>query len=344
MSAFLTVEVEHSHYTRIFDLDQANSITLSLTTLVDYQKKAEIKIYFVDDQRKELVYTYLVDPIPRAKAGEPQILLKADFNGKYSLILDFSLNGQQLSREKISLRRYLKGKAELSPWLLLIPAVLVIAGAILVLPRSCAADRETTTTVTRRETVRTEEPQIEAAETEAGAQETEAPGTEAPTAELPVTGTETADDQPPEAPEAGPASESASGTETGSAAGSEAPFMLSKTIYFDPDSTVLTRRARTELQEVARLLEERDDIQVEIIGHCALYGTEEGRAEISRLRARNTEAYLRSQGWNPASLPSVSGRGAREPVTRVKEEQYRNRRVEIIAVQGDSSTDARQDQ
>lgn len=320
MSAFLTVEVEHSHYTRIFDLDQANSITLSLTTLVDYQKKAEIKIYFVDDQRKELVYTYLVDPIPRAKAGEPQILLKADFNGKYSLILVFSLNGQQLGREKISLRRYLKRKFELSPWLLLIPAVLVIAGAILVLPRACTDGQEATTTVTRRETVRTEEPRSEAS------------GTEASTAESPVTGTETADDQPPEAPDSGPAPESADGTETGSAAGSEAPFMLSKTIYFDPDNTVLTQKARTELQEVARLLEERDDIQVEIIGHCALYGTEEGRAEISRLRARNTEEYLRSQGWNPDTDPAVSGRGAREPVTRVKEEQYKNRRVEIITV------------
>ncbi|MGC9311284.1 MAG: OmpA family protein [Sediminispirochaetaceae bacterium] len=322
MSAFLTVEVEHSHYTRIFDLDQANSITLSLTTLVDYQKKAEIKIYFVDDQRKELVYTYLVDPLPRAKAGEPQILLKADFNGKYSLILDFSLNGRQLGREKLSLRKYLKRKAELSPWLLLIPAVLVIAGAFLLLPRTCTDGQETTTTVTRRETVRTEEPQIEAAETESGAQETEAPGT----------GTPTAEDKTPEAPDSGPAPESADGTETGSAAASEVPFRLSRTIYFEPDSTVLTPRARSELQEIARILEERDDIQVEIIGHCALYGTEEGRAEISRLRAVNTEAYLRSQGWNPDSAPAVSGRGAREPVTRSREEQYKNRRVEIITV------------
>jgi len=323
VSAFLTVEVEHSHYTRIFDLDQANSIMLSLTTLVDYQKKAEIKIYFVDDQRKELVYTYLVDPLPRAKAGEPQILLKADFNGKYSLVLDFSLDGRQLGREKISLRRYLKRKVQLSPWLLLIPAVLVIAGAVLLLPRTCTDGRETTTTVTRRETSRTEAPQDEPSST--AAEETRA---EADTA----AGSAAVSDEAAE-----PAS-SAAGTEA------EAPFRLSKTIYFDPDSTVLTQRARSELQETARILEERDGIQVEIIGHCALYGTEEGRAEISRLRAINTEAYLRSQGWNPDSLPAVSGRGAREPVTRVKDEQYRNRRVEIIAVREDSSTNALQDQ
>lgn len=337
MSAFLTVEVEHSHYTRIFDLDQANSIMLSLTTLVDYQKKAEIKIYLVDDQRKDLVYTYLVDPLPRAKAGEPQILLKADFNGKYSLVLDFSLDGRQLGREKISLRRYLKRKAELSSWLLLIPAVLLIAGAVLLLPRTCAEGQETTTTVTRRETGRTETSQEEPSSTAAeqtraegaGVQETEAPGSESATPEPAALSESESVQDSGSAAQAGAPAEPAS-----SAAGTEAevPFRLSRTIYFDPDSTILTRRAQSELQEIARILEERDDVQVEIIGHCALYGTEEGRAEISRLRAVNTEEYLRSQGWTPDSAPAVSGSGAREPVTRVKDEQYRNRRVEIITV------------
>ncbi len=310
MSAFLTVEVEHSHYTRIFDLDQANSINLSLTTLVDYQKKAEIKIYLVDDQRKELVYTYLVDPLPRAKAGEPQILLKADFNGKYSLILDFSLNGRQLSREKISLRKYLKRRTELSPWLLFIPIVLIIAGALLMLPRSCTDGQETTTTVTRRETSRAETPQAESPVSEPEEESSsEAPADTAAVSEA--------------------ASESAS---TAAAAEAEAPPRLSRTIYFNPDSSILTPQAQSELQEIARILQERDSDQIEIIGHCALFGTEEGRAEISRLRARNTEAYLRSQGWNPDSAPAVSGRGAREPVTRSREEQYKNRRVEIITV------------
>jgi len=327
VNKFLTVEVEHSHYTRIFSVDQANSISLSLTTLVDYQKKAEIKIFLVDDQSKDLVYTYLIDPIPRAKAGEPQILLKAEFNGKYTLKLSFSLNGSLLSQENISLRKYLKKKLVLSPWLLLVPAVLLAAGALLLIPRACGSgdlgSPGVTTQKTRTQNQQTSSPAVSRETADQGASAVSAAGT------VSQSTADTADRND------GKTSGQPAEETSGSAVETPPAFYMEQTIFFSPDSTVLTKQATAVLSEAAGMLKDHEDIQVEITGHCALYGTEKGRAEISLTRAWNVLMYLRSQGWEPVNTPAVTGMGGSQPVTRDAGKQDLNRRVEIIAVRGD---------
>lgn len=350
MNEYLTVEVEHNHYTRIFSVDQARSINLSLTTLVDYQKKAEIKIFLISEREKQLVHTHLIDPLPRARAGEPQILLKADYNGRYKLTLEFSLNDRPLGRDTISLRKYIKRQAGWPLWLILIPVALIAAAALLLLPRACLSDQADTRPVTEREGPASETvsgPAVESPSTGPVIADTPAAPDDAAAADSQSVADSSAADS--SAAEQGPSTAADSTAEDRKDSSSEdgmdsgAAFSLSRTIYFPPDSPVLTEAARQELQAIARDLADREDVQVEIIGHCALYGTEEGRAEISGQRARNTEAYLRSLGWDPQKSPAVYGMGAEKPITRNTEEQQLNRRVEITVVPADSNNGGRQD-
>ncbi|MFW5827687.1 MAG: OmpA family protein, partial [Alkalispirochaeta sp.] len=100
-------------------------------------------------------------------------------------------------------------------------------------------------------------------------------------------------------------------------------------IYFEPNRTRLTEAARRELDEVVAVLREHPEAPVSIVGHTALYGTEDGRLEISQGRAQAVAAYLRSLGWEAQTEPSIAWVGSQNPVTREQDEQERNRRVEI---------------
>jgi outer membrane protein OmpA-like peptidoglycan-associated protein len=108
-------------------------------------------------------------------------------------------------------------------------------------------------------------------------------------------------------------------------------------VYFEPNRTRLTDGARRELDELASVLRANPEVTVSIIGHTALYGTEEGRMEISQGRAQGVASYLRSRGWEPAGEPSIQWVGSQDPVTRDRDEQHLNRRVEISIGAGQSS-------
>ncbi|NBC29175.1 MAG: OmpA family protein, partial [Spirochaetes bacterium] len=96
----------------------------------------------------------------------------------------------------------------------------------------------------------------------------------------------------------------------------------------------LTEEARETLREliasVQRLAgEERRVEELQLVGHCALAGTEAGRVELSQARAGNVWRFLRRNGIDEPDELVVRGVGGRDPVTLSDEEQYLNRRVEI---------------
>jgi outer membrane protein OmpA-like peptidoglycan-associated protein len=109
-----------------------------------------------------------------------------------------------------------------------------------------------------------------------------------------------------------------------------AALPLTRVVYFDPNRTYLTGAAREELDALLPVLESSPDLLLTLEGHTALFGTEEGREEISRGRAEGVLAYLVERGWSPETPPEVLWRGSREPVTRDRTQQQRNRRVEIV--------------
>jgi outer membrane protein OmpA-like peptidoglycan-associated protein len=100
-------------------------------------------------------------------------------------------------------------------------------------------------------------------------------------------------------------------------------------ISFPPDSAELTAQAKAELDTILQVLSRNPGKPIAIVGHCALFGTEQGRIELSRARARQVLRYLLDSGWQPAEDPTSRGIGAAEPITRDPDEQARNRRVEL---------------
>jgi outer membrane protein OmpA-like peptidoglycan-associated protein len=105
---------------------------------------------------------------------------------------------------------------------------------------------------------------------------------------------------------------------------------LSRVVYFEPNRTYLTGAAREELDALLPVLVNDPTLALFLEGHTALFGTEEGRAEISRGRAEGVLAYLVERGWSPETVPEILWQGSREPVTRDRMQQHLNRRVEIL--------------
>jgi len=100
-------------------------------------------------------------------------------------------------------------------------------------------------------------------------------------------------------------------------------------ILFNPEEAVLLPAARTALDRLAETLKGRDLSKLTISGHCALFGSETERQELSLKRAEAAAAYLRSRGLNLPPAVRITGEGGTRPLTSDPARQDINRRVEI---------------
>jgi len=100
-------------------------------------------------------------------------------------------------------------------------------------------------------------------------------------------------------------------------------------VYFEPRRAVLIPEAKQELDRILISLNKIPDSNVTISGHCALFGTEQGRYILSVIRAQRVYNYLRQCGWNPEKKPRIEGLGGKQSVTEDTDMQRLNRRVEI---------------
>lgn len=103
-------------------------------------------------------------------------------------------------------------------------------------------------------------------------------------------------------------------------------------VYFLPDSSEILPEVRARLRRLYAVLAEHPNYRLVIEGHCAIAGSEAGRAEISQNRAENVRAVLAGLGWEFDPNARVTGLGATEPLTLDTSQQYLNRRVEIWAL------------
>ena len=71
------------------------------------------------------------------------------------------------------------------------------------------------------------------------------------------------------------------------------------------------------------------DLPLSIVGHCALFGTEQGRTDLSLRRAQAVSNYMKNRGRLPESPDEIIGMGGKQPVSREIALQHLNRRVEI---------------
>lgn len=350
---FLAVQVEHSRYVSLFKLDRPMNKELSLTTLVDNQKQADVRVYLIVDGNKIHIHTFVLSNLPRKKSGELRISLKASFDGRSSVHFRLSLDGRLHETQRLSLRKHLKKKRS-GHLLWLIPLLLLIAALLFLLlgPGMCSStsDKNTDTVGTSRPIAapssgqtfeQTSEPEKQPpprAAIETNAAKTEETGIKTPMPAEATTHAESAPTGTASAKTAEPAGSEPAGSEPAAAA-----FTLEKQVYFQPDNANLTGEARKLLIDLADTLKEHPEAPVAIFGHCALYGTEKGRIELSQQRAEQVADFLRDRGWKPETLPEIRGLGGNQPVTRNSENQYLNRRVEIIVPPPDSNISSRRD-
>lgn len=84
------------------------------------------------------------------------------------------------------------------------------------------------------------------------------------------------------------------------------------------------------LDPLIEFLKANTSVNVEVVGHADLSGTDGRNEPLSLERARNIHAYLRDRGVSATQLAAAPvGRGEREPVVNVAGREVRNRRVEI---------------
>ena len=352
MNVYLGVEIEHRHYAQLLPLrkHKAEQGKLLLTTIADRQKRAIVRTFILSEKGRHLLKEFEVRNIPSSQAGDPHIDIHAKYDGKRTVNLLLRLNGRQYTRETVDIGKFLPRSFG---WVWILAAVLLLT--LLSLLWFCGPLRKSDTvsadsarpesTFTRQIPSEDEESTERAVDTttspEAGSQ------TKSSTAQgsapdpdrlqaAPESTVSPSEEATPEEPpsQADRTAESESAAATAPAAKPITPAEQETfatgphLVYFRPDSTALTDSARTALRELSTELP--SDHEVIVRGHCALFGSEEGRIEISELRAENVFAYLKEAGWDPVRRVTVEGVAGRDPVTRDRTRQDLNRRVEII--------------
>lgn len=104
-------------------------------------------------------------------------------------------------------------------------------------------------------------------------------------------------------------------------------------IRFEFDKDKVRPESKPTLDEIAKLLKEKPNLNVEIVGHTDNRGSPEYNQDLSRRRAANVvESLVRENGISPRRMTS-SGAGLSAPVAPNDSEEGRakNRRVELVA-------------
>jgi outer membrane protein OmpA-like peptidoglycan-associated protein len=101
-------------------------------------------------------------------------------------------------------------------------------------------------------------------------------------------------------------------------------------LLYDFDSEVLRPEARTNLQELAKSLDQYPGTDLLIVGHTDQVGTAEYNQALSERRSRAAATYLVSQNVSGSRI-QTRGLGETEPVQTNDTEAGRsaNRRVEV---------------
>ena len=296
MAFLIGVEIDNSRIVWIYDSEKDESSAVKLTTVTSNQKNAEIKFYIKYLDKKHHLCAENVTDIPLMPAGKPSIEIIPFVKGKM-FHYEIYVNERLVKRSRANISDYRKTRKPLFliPVILAIIAALILIFLFLIQPLLIIPDsfEKSVTEAEVKPAIEQPEPEIQ-------------PEPETPPE--PVV--------PPVQP-----------------IFIESEISDRHIVYFNPDSSVLSREAIQALEIFIRKLPDENDFdeglfKMEVRGHCAKYGTEEGRAELSRDRAVNVYNFLKSE-WGIEADSVISGAGASEPVTLKRDEQYLNRRVDI---------------
>ena len=323
----LGVEIDNSRIVEVMPLAYGASGTMDLAAIERGQRRALVRLYVLRGSNRTELTTMDVRTLPAYPNRRALLRLRSTVDRAGELRLRLDVEDRLYHDERVDVRPYLRRSRTAVAAAALGLIVLLVAAAFLLLRGLPGGD--TTAPVAKApaaEAAPRDEPAAES-ESEAGVAERdqEPEGDTADAGRDPQTGDAgaTADRAATGEPEAPAEAE----TEP---APPEAVEPAEWSVYFPPDSPVLTARARTRLAEVAARLEDYPaEVTISITGHTALAGTERGRYDLSEQRARNVYRYLQTAGWDAAGEVLVRGVGGEAPVTRDPDRQELNRRAEI---------------
>ena len=104
-----------------------------------------------------------------------------------------------------------------------------------------------------------------------------------------------------------------------------------RTVYFAFDDYSLNAQSQTNLDEVARYMNNNSDVQVKLEGHCDERGSTEYNLALGQRRAQSVKDYLVQLGIDESRLPTISY-GEEKPAVEGSNEAAwsQNRRVEFV--------------
>ncbi|HSI83324.1 MAG: OmpA family protein [Candidatus Methylacidiphilales bacterium] len=108
---------------------------------------------------------------------------------------------------------------------------------------------------------------------------------------------------------------------------------LPSDVLFDYGSSRLREEAFPLLQQTASMIGQYSRAKIQISGHTDSFGTDNFNQRLSEARAQVVEDFLKKALPQPVYTFNVSGYGKSKPIvspTLSKEEQQRNRRVEVV--------------
>ncbi len=341
MKGRIVAEIFGGRVKPLLSLGLQTSGKLKLTTSDDLQQAGRIRLLLQRGGEAFLLEDLIVERIPPAEAGHPDIDLELTTVGRAALQARILVNGRIHKSTRIDLRKV----GARHGWGLPVfaAALVVLAMAAFIWFGGLAA--KTGTTAPGRADSGSEKPDS-VAQAKAAVDSTDGKG-EAPT---------TAERKQAEQRQAGgsdrrgavestggngekPRRSVGTGRQEKAATASSEPAASAvpkpgtrrlATVYFFPEDHLLGRDAQEPLNRILPVLRENPEWKVTLAGHCALYDDEASRERLSLMRADSVYVYLRDRGWRPASEPERIGYGGKRPVTRDRQNQYLNRRVEIL--------------
>ncbi|MFP4015199.1 MAG: OmpA family protein [Chitinispirillaceae bacterium] len=111
---------------------------------------------------------------------------------------------------------------------------------------------------------------------------------------------------------------------------------FSSGILFDINSVALKSQARTNIQDLARILQKYEDTEVLVEGHTDSTGSDSHNMKLSQNRAGSVANHLKSRGVKGSRITTV-GYGEDQPIADngISSGRQQNRRVEIAIFAND---------
>ncbi|MBI9101244.1 MAG: OmpA family protein [Spirochaetales bacterium] len=316
MKNVLVWKTSAGRFANLISLSHKGKRKIILTTVKDFQRGGRLEFFWKNEEKIRSGGSIKISDLPPNKPGDPVLTINCAFNGRDKVKIGYRTDkNKRLTRSLIVPQDFQperKHRSFLNPGILMVIIFgIFITLMIIISPWVGKSEKSTQQLPSNNRTANTL-PAVNQQETEETTHIERIKEQPEPTV--------TRDAISERTPEPSAKDETNSPVIT--------MDTLNKSIYFQPESYELTEKAIAELEILSISLKGQDLSRLRITGHCALFGTEEERVELSLKRAENTADYLRSRMDIPESTP-IRGFGGSAPASMDKDKQDRNRRVEI---------------